>query len=408
MQKSITPLILPFFFLTFISGCSHQQPTTKLLSKITSAYEVYAPDQTSLDTAVTEVDSAFNRISRILGEPPPIIAFLLFSSNEELLSYDYTTLIKRHIHYLLWLTDSGLKQLTPSNNQGGDGVGVRLSTRVEPIMINYDSLGIFLAKDRTYKSEKIFVARVDKNIRNVQFKKDDIILQVNGRQCKNLSQFDSIYTSLAPGAEMCFELLRQQKKIVLNIQKPASQTEEPIQKSLAEDSVRFAKNFTWNPIAHEAGHIFFIAFVNGKIHDYTRIERIPDKYYGHPLIPDWLDEAMAIFCETDEEQNSRIRQLQNDSLIVVDLVEFLTLNHPNSSGEKNKPNSKKIDSGLFYSQSIAFARYLFEKEGAAFMATMAIDFANGKEFEAILLKAKQIPHDLVQLNIDFLRWLEKY
>jgi hypothetical protein len=375
-------------------NCSREKATC--VSYIADSFEVYAPDQKSLDEAVVKVEFAHKQISKILGETPPAIAVLLFSSNEDLLKFDYAEFIKRKIHFLPWLTPAGLKHLAGSPNHAATGVSVIIHLQIK----NYDDLGIILANSEDAKNETILVQGVDEDKNIARFKKGDVIVQVNGHTVSRLSQFDSLYSATHESQTLVFKLRRSAKPMQIMLQKPGS----------AADFFPAAEiDLLSIPISHEAGHIFFLAFVDTKLGEYCvldpAIQNTPLLRYGHPLMPDWLDEAMAIFCETDEMIAARIKGLQNNPQDIVDLELFCHLVHPTLRTERENLFFTKREFARFYSQSIAFAKYLFDKEGPNFINALILDLAAAGKFEEILAKAQTIPHNFAELNQDFVKWL---
>jgi hypothetical protein len=73
-------------------------------------------------------------------------------------------------------------------------------------------------------------------------------------------------------------------------------------------------------LGHELGHLLLMAD--------TRADR---GGYGS-ILPDWLDEGVAIWTETEVERAQRIRQAAELDDVTLDLLVFTTLQHPNASG----------------------------------------------------------------------------
>lgn len=366
-----------------------------MLSVKTESYEIYAPDQTNLNKAEEKVDLAYKRLSVVLGEKPPLVAFLLFPSNEDLLKFDYSDFKKRGIHFLPLLTDKGFSQLqlTHSNDDFQKGV----SLKIEITSKRYDSLGVFLSN---FESEDLYGIIVEEVLKqNSKFRKNDILMRVNSSNFNRLSEFDVYYSTLKTAEKIAFEVLRNHDNIIFTLPKPSILVNKSYDFNALDE----------NPIAHEAGHMLFWAYVDFKINNkHFRLDpndlSKPPLFYGHPLAPDWLDEAMAVFCESDESWRNRITSLQFNIDKMMALRTFIFSEHPSLS----KENKYQISTSMYYGQAIAFAQYLFEKEGSKFIASLAIDLANGVDFEKSVINAKNIPQDIESIDADFRDWLKAY
>jgi hypothetical protein len=60
---------------------------------------------------------------------------------------------------------------------------------------------------------------------------------------------------------------------------------------------------------------------------------------------------------------------------------------------------------LFAAQSQMFGRYLFVREGPAFIGALVDAQMTSKSVNDIFLKAQMVPTDIERLDIEFKRWL---
>lgn len=84
-------------------------------------------------------------------------------------------------------------------------------------------------------------------------------------------------------------------------------------------------------LSHEACHQFFIDYVD-KTRDTTATKRVSSsRGYGHPDIPDWLDEAVATLCEGPTLSSQRLGSLQSRIAQRIPLSELFSMTHPRST-----------------------------------------------------------------------------
>lgn len=377
-------------------------------------FEVYAPDQANLAEGIAGVDSAFHRISRFLGEAPPKIGFLLFNSNADILAYDFSELAQRKLYCMPWLTTAGIKQA--QNQAGATPVGVDITVSKDWANKSYWEMGFYVEKTQ---SGQISVVVTNKLAREFGFEDGDVLLQINGGKFSDIKTFDQLYAAIPVSAPIKLDILRNGKPKSLRFRKignkdpwtewmekyddgekkmPAQPTADP---AAPEE---FPEDLLQNPIAHEAGHLFLIAYTDlaspdsqRNVMNATQFDTTA-KFYGHPLIPDWLDEAAAIACESVADQRSRIAEAKARPDKLTPLAEFVIRPHP-GLGEVNS------DKSFFYSQSIAFATYLRGKAGTPFIRALIQGTIAGQDFTAILAQTQNLPTDMARLEVDFRQWL---
>lgn len=390
-------------------------PAPDRLAFIGPHFEVYAPDQANLDEGVTAVDSAFHRISRFLGEAPPKIGFLLFNSNAEILAYDFSELVQRKLFFMPWLTTAGAQQ---AQNQAGVAPVRSIVTVSRNLsMRNYREMGICVEK---IQSGKIGVTMTNKLARELGFQEGDVLLQINGEKFSDLNAFDQIYAGIPVSAKIKLDIFRNGNTKSLRFRKTVKKDEwtEWLEKNYnteiempegrtvnQEVPTEFPEIMLNNPISHEAGHLFLIAYTDFVSAESQRNEITTAlfdssaKFYGHPLIPDWLDEAAAIACETVADQRSRIAGAKAHPDKLTPLAEFVVQPHPGLGALKSGDNS------FYYSQSIAFATYLREKAGTECIRTIIQGAIAGQDFASVLPRAQMLPADFGELEADFRQWL---
>lgn len=414
---------LALFLLIFVACAT----SPELLKQKGDGFEVSAPDQENLSDALLQTELAKHRLTRVLGKEPPFVSVLLFQSNKDLLAYDYHPLIAQKIHFLPWLTKQGIDRLPLSQNDGP----VERTRSLSRNRREYPELGVVLITQESLEQQCVKVQSTyqyprqewqdgyyvlvesNKDQEPILFEKDDTILSLNSQSCNTLLTFDSLYSEVSVGAPLHIRLLRNQAPVEFTLNKSLRKKDSTwpeIETDLTEIEPRISDEI--QVIAHEAGHVFFTAFVDKytdtfhPLVDYTRRKK---PFYGHPSIPDWLDEGMAIFCEAPASRHARILGLKQQPHNVIDLNTFVRLDHPQV---KKKPHhikcSDHLFSSLFYRQSGALVTYLFETAGSRFMHSLAIESAKGKTFESIIKENDSLPDNLPNLEKDFKQWLQEY
>ncbi len=195
------------------------------------------------------------------------------------------------------------------------------------------------------------------------------------------------------------------------------------------------------PLSHEAGHKFFITYVNKNMT--KTASNTTNLKYGHPEIPDWFDEAIATLSEYPNLKKRRNNFLKENLDKTIPLEEFFEMEHPYFarnkvklggkkvlSGEeakeflKNNPNIIKNRSGvakvtvvqsdkktspkdlMFYSQSLAFTEFLVDKKGNSVVKDIANGLMNGKKATEILATIDSRYENLENLENDWKAWVK--
>lgn len=144
--------------------------------------------------------------------------------------------------------------------------------------------------------------------------------------------------------------------------------------------------------------------------------------FGHPLVPDWLDEAIPALCDDPEESQQLARWLLADAPgDVIPLKDLLTMRHPLSAEvaeflvERRGTNPAEPQvlppvSGLsphakqYSKQVYLLSRYLFDQEGPAFFGEAVARALEGASIEETLTSAKSVPRDIKELERAYLQY----
>ena len=173
-------------------------------------------------------------------------------------------------------------------------------------------------------------------------------------------------------------------------------------------------------LTHEAAHLQLVYAVN-----FSAVEALRQHFNGYgSFLPDWIDEAVAVFHEPDATRAERRKGFKVNRRIP--FRAFFTMDHPGSSGsaqvihiEAGSPEEmrKKVEAyqatqqknltaaaelladdvvtaSKFYTQSLAVIEYLTARGGLPFFRYVVVQQAYGKLMDQILrewfLKQREI------------------
>jgi hypothetical protein len=173
---------------------------------------------------------------------------------------------------------------------------------------------------------------------------------------------------------------------------------------------------------HEVGHYLLDLWLRRTPKDEKILRDEAFTPYGTPL-PDWMDEAFAIRCETEEGRNRRVVAYRDNKSARIPLAELLY--KPHAALTSNATNSRTIreeaksggnltlsvpngQSRDFYGSVAAFMAYL-EARGklAIFRDWAAFSRDNPTASPRVFLsQQKVLPSLLSRLQSDFDTWIE--
>ncbi len=163
-----------------------------------------------------------------------------------------------------------------------------------------------------------------------------------------------------------------------------------------------AKAFT-----HEVGHIMFLKTFNEGCS--KEVKKNHNNYGSY--LPDWIDEAIAVYLEPEDLRKQRYRRFQkNFQNKKIPLKKLFTMNHP-KIGKGGRPKRKKGNKSkvqAFYTGTLSVLEFLLDVEGNSFVQEMVSMLQKGKPMKEILRKkADNLPADLGKLEKYWVKWLKK-
>jgi hypothetical protein len=193
-------------------------------------------------------------------------------------------------------------------------------------------------------------------------------------------------------------------------------------------------------LPHEACHAFLSAHVDAR-----QGRPLPGggprtrtTHYGHPALPDWLDEAAAVLCEHADDRARREARMAERLDARIPLAEFLTMAHPLSGafavrtgpgapaprgvpGEASAPPAPGTYMGAmtfqnvltpdaavrattFYAQALSFTRFLSERYGSGAVGRVVEGVADGRPVGEALASIGA-PADTARLEAAWVQWV---
>ncbi|MGE3911356.1 MAG: PDZ domain-containing protein [Chloroflexota bacterium] len=369
----------------------------------TVAYDLYAPNQELLDSSQPGLDAAVEQFQRYFGQAPPNIAVVVFESPEQARTSSIGQLRERGRPVLPWVAPQFLE------------------TRAFP------NLGI-VVRQTVANGGLTVVGLLEVNRPSgLDIQQGDVLKELNGEAIQSIQDLQSRYDSVSVGTQMDLTITRQGTEQTLTFEKPLSRY-RLVGNGGSPDPASI--------LSHEAGHVFFISYVNQRMGRPTAGGAQPS--YGHPAIPDWFDEAIALLSEPSEMQSSRLaelrRQLQGGATLIP-LDELFQMTHPRapqqagnsgqaqsgasrgdeivpgvglsvgSNADATTDDGTLTDTYAIYYETTALAQFLREREGPAFIGRIGDGLIRGESMSQILADAQHVPTDLDQLRQAVRDWV---
>jgi hypothetical protein len=187
-----------------------------------------------------------------------------------------------------------------------------------------------------------------------------------------------------------------------------------------------------DPLGHEAGHRFLIAYVEHALAVAGRAGlRITDTSaagsasagatphgtmpISHPdvaALPDWLDEAVATLCERPSLQRNRIAFMRSHLDQHIPFDEFLAMRRPVSAalGKNGKAASKGAKAApdraaIFSAQALSLARFIAHGEEGRFIGTIVEGVVRGRTVGDVLNTSQNLHSKPDVLEKEWMAWI---
>ena len=320
----------------------------------------------------------------------------MFDSQEQARSTDLGPLYRQGLAVLPWLAPELL--------------------RVEP----FPNLGI-VARQASAEGGLLVMSLLEgiERPEGLDIRQGDVIASLNGQPVSSVQHFRERLDAISVGSDVELRVRRGDQELPLTFRMPRDRYVITGQAGLSSENV----------LSHEVGHIFLIAYAH------ARLDRPPTDQsgpsYGHPAIPDWFDEGIALLHEPSEMQAERLASLRRQveaGATLVPLAELFELTHPRApgqaggsgpgpeevvpgigvsvtSGGARTPEGRLTDLFAIYYQTSALLQFLREREGDPFIGRVADGLIRGESMTTILGDAHSVPSNLEELERELRAWV---
>ena len=251
----------------------------------------------------------------------------------------------------------------------------------------------------------------------------DVVVALNGVRADGLEDLTTQFHAIAAGDTIRLDLLRARKAVSFTYLKRNAD-------ALAEHAYRagWRPMTQSSPLAHEACHLYVAALAERASAEFGA-SRVGDNY-GHPHLPDWMDEAAATLCETPQGRLQRRNHFRANLKKRIPLRDFVRMHHPSRSNVHVAENAltqrydvriandqntrrKALENRtiLFYSQALSLGEFIRERGGPKVLQLLVRSLASGRTLEHALAESRQsapdFPVTIDELESEWIRWVDR-
>ncbi len=205
-----------------------------------------------------------------------------------------------------------------------------------------------------------------------------------------------------------------------------------------------------DPLSHEAGHRFLIAYAENAIAQARAAGlRAPDSsavgastkpaglHPDHPDLPDWLEEAVAALCERPSLQRSRLDFIRARLDQRIPFAELLAMRRPStgepdgaksgqgktggagstrtaapqtgvgkSAGGAGSPPAAAERAAIFCAEALSLARFIASREEARYIGTITEGVIRGRTVGDVLNTSQHLYSKPEALEKQWLEWMQ--
>lgn len=380
----------------------------------TDAYVLYAPSETALQEARSQLDAAARRFEAAFGVAPPRISVVLADDPETLQTTNLDPYRERGVAFLPFMTRRGLQATSSAQSTANtfllDGGA----------LVRGDDSGVRVAKAVPIPSA------------STPLQTGDRIRALQGTPVASFADFRRRYQALAVGDSVRLRVRREGREapITLAYQKtePSAQVRRvagtPGDGPSGPAGAPSPQALLDRSLAHEACHTYAVAYATEWLRQHESTAASEEEEYGHPRLPDWLDEAAATLCEAPSMQNDRLQRLRQNRENWIPLSELLTMQHPlagiqvatgdpANTGKGAGVEMFRMGSGgdvaerliLFYGQTLSLGQYIRERAGADGLRRLVNALLGGASAAEALQQVDALPDSVDALETAWTEWV---
>lgn len=383
---------------------SSPTPPAGYLAAEADAYTVYAPNATALREGVEEVEFARWSFRRYFGAEPSRIVVVLADSPAAFRTLDLERLRRGGTAFLPFVTRA--RVALPDD---------------EDHLIALDG-GVLL---QSVEGVLRVMAAGQSGGRDAGLRVGDELVALNGIPGTTRDSLIRGFQAIALGERVRLDLRRDGHPLRIGYRKG------PEAAGAAQVHLQAAAQFRAESktLAHEVCHQLVAAHVTRSLRQRTTSPR----GYGHPALPDWVDEMAATLCESPASRDRRRGYLRANLQERIPLAELTRMEHPVSvavrsraagsplpetlggspviilRGEEARALLRKMNAPLFYSEALSVGEFILQRGGSRALRTMTEDLARGRTLDQALRRASSmapnLPPSVPELERAWVHWL---
>jgi len=132
------------------------------------------------------------------------------------------------------------------------------------------------------------------------------------------------------------------------------------------------------------------------------------RHPDHPVLPDWLEEAVAALCEPPSLQQRRIEFMRTHLDRRIPLAELLTMRRPNTGGPKSGRGRAAGADGaaIFTAEALSLARFIAQREQHRLIGAIVVGVIRGRTVGEVLNTGQSLFSKPEPLEKQWLEWME--
>jgi|GEM_PF-5257354 len=396
-----------FLAVALFRGTAFPSATPRLpqgyLTARSGAYTLYAPSPQALREGVQEIGEARATFRARFGVEPGGLVVVLGDSPAALRAMDLEPLRRRDVPFLPFVTRAHLA-----------------SAPAEDEVFALDGGALLKPVDGTAR----VVSPGSGAGYRAGLRAGDRVVGVNGSLAAAPDAIARLFQAIPTGGRVRLDLVRDDRPLAIEYDRGV---EDP---AAARAWQRAAARFRaeTKTLGHEVCHQL-VATVADRA---SRGRGVPERGYGHPALPDWVDEMAATLCESPAARERRQAYLRDNLEERIPLAELARMDHPVSvamsvraagssprpapdgpvqvlRGEEARKLLRNMNAGIFYAQALSLGEFISARGGPPALRTLTERLAAGRTLDQALADARRaapsLPGSVAELEAQWLAWV---
>jgi hypothetical protein len=384
---------------------SAPKPPTGYVGARADGFVLYAPNPTALREGAEDIEFARRAFHRDFGAEPREVIVVLADSPAAFRSIDLADLRRPGTAFLPFVTRSRVAFESPADE-----------------MVALDGGALLQAADGVLR----FVAAGRGGGRDAGLMAGDELVALNGIPATARDSLIRGFDAIPTGERVRLDIRRAGRPIQLDYPKGVKIA------GAAQIHVQAAARFRAESktLAHEVCHQLVASHAARSMGRRTP----PARGYGHPGLPDWVDEMAATLCESPASRDRRRAYLRANLRERIPLAELTQMEHPVSvavrarsagsplpdtlggspvvmlRGEAARELLRSMNAPMFYSQALSLGEFILQRGGPRALREITEDLARGRTLDQALGRAgkhaPRLPASVAEMEREWVRWVE--